>query len=220
MKISLEQRVMAANDEIAAALRRQWDERAVAVVNLVSSPGSGKTALLERTLEQLRGLCAVAVLVGDIQTENDARRLSGYGFRVKQILTSGACHLEASMIAKHFPRVDTQDLQLLLIENVGNLVCPSAYDLGEDAKVVLVSVTEGEDKPLKYPGIFRRAQAAVVTKIDLLPYLDFNLEELRRNIAEIHADLPVFLVSSRTGDGISAWVDWLLGRPAVKVQQR
>jgi len=219
-KISIEQRVLAANDDIADALRQEWNRRGLPVVNLISSPGSGKTALLERTLAQLAGRVKAAVLVGDVQTDNDARRLASYGFKVQQIVTSGACHLEAAMISHHLPKVDSQDLQLLLIENVGNLVCPTDFDLGEDAKVVLVSVTEGEDKPLKYPGIFRKAKAAVVTKIDLLDYLDFNLEQLRRNIDAIHPNLPVFLVSSRTEQGISSWIDWLLALRASKAEQR
>jgi hydrogenase nickel incorporation protein HypB len=216
MKVNLEKNVMQANNELAAELRDSWRERGVFVLNLISSPGSGKTSLLEKTLERLQGKVKAAVLVGDLQTENDAQRLAGYGFPVKQIVTSGTCHIKAQMIQKHLPYVDFEDLELLIIENVGNLVCPTSYDLGEDCKVVLVSTTEGEDKPLKYPGIFRKAELAVVTKIDLLPFLDFDLPALRRNIFSIHEGMEILEVSSRTGEGIDRWVQWILER----VQQK
>lgn len=216
MKVDVHESVLKANDDIAAELRENWGRRRMAVVNLISAPGSGKTALLERTLEHLRGKLRVAVLVGDIQTENDARRLSRFGFPVRQILTAGECHLEAHMIEKHLPFVDAPDLELLLIENVGNLVCPTDYDLGEDAKVVLVSTTEGEDKPLKYPAIFHRAEAALLTKIDLLPHLEFDVQEVRQNLQEIHPGMPVFEVSARTGAGLAPWLEWLM----VKVREK
>jgi hydrogenase nickel incorporation protein HypB len=212
MKVNLEKNVMQANNELAAELRQSWRERGVFVLNLISSPGSGKTSLLEKTLEHLQGKVKAAVLVGDLQTENDAQRLAGYGFPVKQIVTSGTCHIKAQMIQKHLPFVDSEDLELLIIENVGNLVCPTSYDLGEDCKVVLVSTTEGEDKPLKYPGIFRKAELAVVTKMDLLPFLDFDVEALRRNISSIHEGMEILEVSSRTGEGIDRWIEWILER--------
>ena len=214
--IKVQKSVMEANNERAAELRKSWHDRGLTVLNLISSPGSGKTMLLEKTLAALKGQLRIGVLVGDVQTENDAMRLSAYGFPVKQIITNGTCHLESHMIEKHLPYVDDDHLDLLIIENVGNLICPSSYDLGEDAKVALLSTTEGEDKPLKYPGIFRRAQAAVLTKIDLLPYVDFDVEKTWRNIEQIHASLPFIKVSSRTGEGLNDWLDWILRQVAGK----
>ena len=209
MKIDVKQSVMEANNELAAELRARFAERRVLTLNMISSPGSGKTALLENTLLRLRDQLNIGILVGDVQTENDARRLAVYGFPVKQIITSGTCHLEAHMIQKHLPFVEQGDLDLLIIENVGNLICPSSYDLGEDCKVVLLSTTEGEDKPLKYPGIFRRAQVAMITKIDLLPYTDFDLALAERNIRSIHNESDILTLSSRTGEGFDRWIDWL-----------
>lgn len=211
MKVDVKRNVMEANNQLAAQLRGLWRERGVFVLNLISSPGSGKTTLLEKTLERLQGRTKTAVLVGDIQTDNDAQRLAGHGASVKQIVTGGTCHLEAHMIEKHLPSVDADDLELLIIENVGNLVCPTSYDLGEDGKVVLVSVTEGEDKPLKYPGIFNKARLAVITKTDLAPHLDCDPEALRRNIAAVHEDMEVLEVSARTGEGLDRWVEWIVG---------
>ena len=215
-KVNVGKSVMEANAEQAATLRSDWQSRGLTVLNLISSPGSGKTALLEQTLEHFRGKLQMAVLVGDVQTENDANRLARHGFPVKQIITNGTCHLEAHMIEKHLPFVDTKGLDLLMIENVGNLVCPSSYDLGEDAKVVLLSTTEGEDKPLKYPAIFRRAEVAILTKTDLLPYLDFDVSAVRHNIDQIHAGIPMFRVSARTGDGLDEWLTWVETKVARK----
>ncbi len=211
-KIDVKQSVMEANNELAAKLRAHWAERRALTLNMISSPGSGKTALLEKTLLRLRDRLKIGILVGDVQTENDAKRLAVYGSPVKQIITSGTCHLEAHMIEKHLPFVEQGDLDVLIIENVGNLICPSSYDLGEDFKVVLLSTTEGEDKPLKYPGIFRRAQVAMITKIDLLPYTDFDLDLAERNIRSIHNETDILALSSRTGEGFDRWLDWLQQR--------
>jgi hydrogenase accessory protein HypB len=216
LKVEVEQKVLSANDRLAAALRERWQERGVFCLNLISSPGSGKTTLLERTLERLAGRVRAAVLVGDLQTENDARRLSQYGFPVRQIVTGGTCHLEARMIEQHLPAVDRPDLELLIIENVGNLVCPSSYDLGEDAKVVLLSTVEGDDKPLKYPGIFRRARAAVFTKVDLLGLTDFDIERAEEHARTINPEILTFRLSNRTGEGLDRWVAWLEGEIARK----
>ena len=210
MKVEVQKNVMQANNELAAILRDKWEKSGTTVLNIISSPGSGKTTLLERTLERLQGKVKAGILVGDIQTENDAMRLSKYGFPVKQIITSGTCHLEAHMIEKHLPDVDADGLDLLIIENVGNLVCPSSYDLGEDLKVVALSVTEGEDKPLKYPGIFRRAKAAVITKVDLLPFLDFDMNAVREHVHTINPDIHLVELSSKNGEGMDIWVNWLL----------
>ena len=212
MKIDVKKSVLEANNELAAQLRAHWAERSTLAVNVISSPGSGKTALLEKTLPRLRGRWNIGVLVGDVQTENDADRLAACGVPARQIITAGACHLEAHTIRKHLPFVERDGLDLLIIENVGNLICPSSYDLGEDFKVVLLSVAEGEDKPLKYPGIFRRAKAAVITKIDLLPHTDFDLDLAERNIRSMHNGMDIFALSSRTGEGLDRWIDWLQER--------
>src|SRR5262249_31990844 len=169
------------------------------VLNVVSSPGSGKTALLERTLTELRGRSRIGVQVGDLQTDNDARRLSGRGAPVVQIVTGGVCHLEASMVARALERFDLAQLDVLIIENVGNLVCTASYDLGEDRRVVLLPVTEGEDKPLKYPTIFRDADVVLVTKMDLAEAVGVNMQELHANIARAAPRAKVIEVSARTG---------------------
>jgi hydrogenase nickel incorporation protein HypB len=206
---------MEANDEIASRLRRSFAARGVFVLNLISAPGSGKTTLLEHTLAQLAPL-RVSVLVGDVETERDAERLRSCGVPVSQIVTAGTCHLEAEMVANHLPEVDQRELDLLIVENVGNLVCPTAYDLGEDAKVALVSTTEGEDKPLKYPAIFHRAQVALVTKSDLAPYLDFDREALFANIHTVHPGLDVLEVSAKTGEGLDRWLAWIRAQVEAK----
>lgn len=204
---------------MAEGLRREWQRRGVFCLNLISSPGAGKTTLLERTLERLAGRLKAAVLVGDLQTENDARRLGQYGFPVRQIITGGTCHLEARMITEHVPAVDRPDLDLLIIENVGNLVCPSSYDLGEDAKVVLLSTVEGDDKPLKYPGIFRRSRAVVFTKTDLLGLTDFDIDRAEGNARSLNPEILSFRVSNRTGAGLDRWVAWLTEAVAQKRAQ-
>lgn len=216
LKIEMQKKVLSENSLLAEELRQAWRERGVFVLNVISSPGSGKTTLLERTLERLSGRLRAAVLVGDLQTENDARRLARYGFPVKQIITAGTCHLEARMVAQHLPEVDHPHLDLLIIENVGNLVCPSSYDLGEDLKVVLLSAVEGHDKPLKYPGIFRRSGAAVITKVDLLGLTDFDIGQAEANALSINPALHLFRVSNRTGEGLEAWCTWLEARVAAK----
>jgi len=220
LKVEVEQKVLSENGRLAADLRCQWQERGVFCLNVISSPGAGKTTLLERTLERLAGRVRAAVLVGDLQTENDARRLAQYGFPVRQIITGGTCHLEARMISQHLPAVDQPDLELLVIENVGNLVCPSSYDLGEDAKVVLLSTVEGDDKPLKYPGIFRRSRAAVFTKVDLLGLTDFDIERAEAHARSINPEILPFRVSNRTGEGLDQWVGWVEAEVARKRAQR
>lgn len=210
--VPLERKVLAENHRIAGNLRSMFHERGILCLNLISSPGSGKTSLLERTLEALPKGARVAVLTGDIQTDNDARRLARFGFKVRQITTGGTCHLDAKMIERALADWNLDELDLLLIENVGNLVCPSSYDLGEDAKIVLLSVTEGEDKPLKYPSIFLRAELMIVNKIDLLPYAPFNLAEARENARHIHPRMEILEVSCLSGQGLDAWRKWLEGR--------
>jgi len=208
-RVPLEGKVLNENARIAAELRERFRQHHVLVINLISSPGSGKTTLLEKTLESFDQHERVAVLTGDLQTENDANRLKRYGFPVKQITTGGTCHLDARMIEKHIADWNLDDLDLLIIENVGNLVCPSSYDLGESAKIVLLSVTEGEDKPLKYPSIFFKSELMVLTKTDLLPYVPFDVPTAVTNARRVHQGIEVVKVSSLTGNGLREWLQWL-----------
>lgn len=208
-RVPLEKPVLNENNRIAAGLRERFREHGVLCVNLISSPGSGKTTLLERTLASLPRSERVAILTGDIQTENDAARLRRFGFPTKQITTGGTCHLDARMIEKHLADWKLDDLDVLFIENVGNLVCPSSYDLGEAAKVVLLSVTEGEDKPLKYPSIFFKSELLVLTKVDLLPYVPFNISVAEENARCVHPGMEIVRVSSMSGDGLREWLNWI-----------
>ena len=213
-RLPMERKVLSENDRIAAELRARFREHGVFCLNLISSPGSGKTSLLERTLEGLPAGARVAVLTGDIQTDNDAKRLARFGFPVKQITTGGTCHLDARMIERALADWNVAELDVLLIENVGNLVCPSSYDLGEAAKVVLLSVTEGDDKPLKYPAIFFRAELLVLNKVDLLPHVPFDLDAARENARRIHPEIEIVEVSCLTGAGLERWRQWLEERRA------
>lgn len=208
-RVPLQKPVLNENNRIAAGLRERFREHGVLCVNFISSPGSGKTTLLERTLASLPRSERVAILTGDIQTENDAARLRRFGFPTKQITTGGTCHLDARMIEKHLADWKLDDLDVLFIENVGNLVCPSSYDLGEAAKVVLLSVTEGEDKPLKYPSIFFKSELLVLTKVDLLPYVPFNISVAEENARCVHPGMEIVRVSSMSGDGLREWLNWI-----------
>ena len=209
MRETLEKKVLSENDRLAAELRQRYRDQNILCVNFISAPGSGKTALLERTLASFAPGRPVAVLTGDLQTDNDARRLAKFGFPVRQIVTGGTCHLDARMVDRHLNELGFRGPGLLLVENVGNLVCPSSYDLGEAAKIVLLSVTEGEDKPLKYPGIFHRSSLMILTKLDLLPHVDFNPELAFENARKIHPDMEYIALSSRTGEGFDKWLHWL-----------
>jgi len=208
-RVSMEGKVLNENDALAAELRAEFAQHGVFAVNLISSPGSGKTALLECTLEAFPKSRRVAVLTGDIQTDADAARLAKYGFPVRQITTAGACHLDARMVRRALEGWDLSAIDLLFIENVGNLVCPTSYDLGEAKKIVLLSVTEGEEKPLKYPGIFYKAELMVLTKIDLLPYVPFRPEVAIANARSIRPDIAVLELSSLTGAGFEGWIEWV-----------
>jgi hydrogenase nickel incorporation protein HypB len=208
-RVPLEQKVLSENERLAGGLRERFREHGVLCVNLISSPGSGKTTLLERTLEALPRDARVAVLTGDIQTENDAVRLKRFGFPVKQITTGGTCHLDARMIERHLADWKLEDLDILFIENVGNLVCPSSYDLGEAAKIVILSVTEGEDKPLKYPSIFFKSELLILSKVDLLPYVPFDIEAAEQNARRIHPGMKVLRISCTKQNGLDAWLAWL-----------
>jgi hydrogenase nickel incorporation protein HypB len=209
-KITIEKKVLSENDKLAADIRAQLKQRGIVALNFVSSPGSGKTSLLEKTLGALNNELRIGLIAGDVQTENDANRLLRAGGKmVRPIVTGGACHLDAKMISRVLPELDLNQIDLLFIENVGNLVCPSSYDLGEDMKVVLVSTTEGDDKPLKYPGMFRRSSVMVINKIDLLGSSDFDMNRVKENARSINADLKIFEVSCRTGQGLEAWYAWI-----------
>ena len=207
--VELRQNVLKHNDLVARALRQRFREAGVFVVSLVSSPGSGKTALLEKTLTLLRPDHRVAALVGDLATENDALRLRRSQAPVKQITTGTLCHLEAAMVERALEGWDLDRLDFLFIENVGNLVCPSSYDLGEDLRLVLMSVTEGEDKPLKYPTIFNTSDAAVITKVDLATAVEFDWPAASRNIQAVRPGMRAMRVSAKTGDGMNEWMEFL-----------
>lgn len=214
--VEVRRHVLKRNDEAARALRARFHEAGVYVVSLVSSPGSGKTAFLERVLASLRDHRRVAALVGDLATDNDARRLAracsggtGVAPVVKQITTGTVCHLEAEMVAAALEGWRLEELDFLFIENVGNLVCPSTFDLGEDLRLVLFSVTEGEDKPLKYPTIFNTADAAVLTKADLAAAAEFDAASARRNIQAVRPGMDIFTVSAKTGEGMGPWLSFL-----------
>jgi len=208
-RVPLERKVLSENDRIAADLRARFAEHNILCLNLISSPGSGKTSLLERTLESFDCNERVAVLTGDIQTENDAKRLARFGFPVKQITTGGTCHLDARMIERALQDWRLEDIDLLLIENVGNLVCPSSYNLGEAAKLVVLSVTEGEDKPLKYPSIFFKSEVVILNKIDLLPYVPFDIAAAEENARRVHNNVEIIRVSCQTREGLTDWFAWL-----------
>lgn len=213
--VELRKGVLKKNDQLAAELRSRFQSAGVLVVNLVSSPGSGKTSFLERTLRELRQRSVrVAALVGDLETDNDARRLAASGAPVRQINTHGLCHLEAEMIGKHLEGWHLDELDYLFIENVGNLVCPSSYDLGEAVRAVLLSVTEGEDKPLKYPTMFNSADTAVITKIDLAEACEFDRTAAWNNIQEIRPNIRIFETSAKTGVGMDTWFEFLASQHA------
>jgi hydrogenase nickel incorporation protein HypB len=208
--VEIRQGVLSKNDQLAAELRQRFTASGVLAINLVSSPGTGKTALLERTLREMAGQHRVAALVGDLATENDALRLARSGAPVRQIVTEGMCHLEAEMIQRHLQDWQPMELEFLFIENVGNLVCPSSYDLGEALRVVLLSVTEGEDKPLKYPPLFHSADVALITKIDLAEVVEFDRSATYANLRAVRPNIPVFETSAKTGAGMDAWIGWLV----------
>jgi len=208
-KVVIETDILAKNNRLAEGNRALFRSKGLFVLNLVSSPGSGKTTILERTLKDLAGTCRSAVIEGDQQTDNDAVRIAATGVPVKQINTGAGCHLDAHMVLHAAQGFTLDDLDLLLIENVGNLVCPASFDLGEHHKVVVLSVTEGEDKPLKYPQMFHAADIMLLNKVDLLPYLDFDLESCKEMARRVSPGIIIFEVSSRTGEGMDAWYAWL-----------
>ena len=208
--IDVRERVMAKNDELATGVRRRLTEAGVVTFNLVSSPGSGKTLLLERTLADLGEELGISVVTGDVQTQNDADRLARHTDRLVQaVVTNGACHLDARQVGAALDAIDLEQTRLLFIENVGNLVCPASWDLGEDAKIVLFSVTEGEDKPLKYPKMFQQARYAVLSKLDLLPHVPFSVERAVEFARRVNPELHFFFTSSLLPDGLEEWYGFL-----------
>lgn len=208
--IDVRERVMEKNDLLAADVRRRLTDAGVHCFNLVSSPGSGKTLLLERTLEELGRQIRMAVITGDVQTQNDADRLARHTDRlVHAVVTGGACHLDAKQIDASLEEIDLLQTDILFIENVGNLVCPAGWDLGEEAKIVIFSVTEGEDKPLKYPKMFAKSKYAVLTKMDLLPHLKFDVEKAIANAKQVNPDLQFFYTSAVARSGLKEWLDFL-----------
>jgi hydrogenase nickel incorporation protein HypB len=211
--IEVRERLMARNDEIATEVRATLAEAGVTALNLISSPGSGKTLLLERTLAALGEELEIAVVTGDVQTQNDAERLARHtGRLVQAVVTHGACHLDASQVRHAIDAIDLAHTQLLFLENVGNLVCPASWDLGELAKVVVFSVTEGEDKPAKYPKAFSLARYAVLNKVDLLPHLDFDVALAMQHARSVNPAIRFFQTSARTGEGMDDWYDFLRGQ--------
>ena len=207
--ITIERKILEKNDAIAAQIRADLKENIIFSFNILSSPGSGKTSIVEKTIEHLKDKIRIAVIEGDVQTDLDAQRINMLEVSVTQIVTNGGCHLEAGLVRDALKSLNLKDIQLLIIENVGNLVCPAGYDLGEDTKVVVLSTTEGDDKPLKYPAMFRNASVLIINKIDLLPYVNCSVEKIRNNALSINPQLKIFETSCTTGAGIGDWCKWI-----------
>jgi hydrogenase nickel incorporation protein HypB len=208
--------LLKANDYVAKAIRDRMQARGTLLINVTSSAGSGKTTLMQETARRLKDKLNMAVLVGDLETERDAVRIREAGIPSLQIVTNGVCHLEAQMVLQAFDHINLEDVELLFVENVGNLVCPAAFDLGEDYRVTLISVTEGDDKPKKYPRMFLTSELMLVSKADLLPYLPFSVDAVVQDAREVNPEIEVLTVSSTSGQGMDAWCEWLLERVAAK----
>ncbi|UCH83158.1 MAG: hydrogenase nickel incorporation protein HypB [Candidatus Latescibacterota bacterium] len=211
-RIALKQKVLENNDSIARRLRAVFESQKILTLNMIGSPGAGKTALLEQTLRRLPSGLRAAVLTGDIETDNDAARLARFGKPVRQITTGGACHLDAGMIERELDKLETQKVDILFVENVGNLVCPASFDLGEASKIVVLSVTEGDDKPIKYPATFAKADLLVLNKIDLLPHVPFDLARARGNAKRVRPGIDIIETSCLSGEGIDDWLRWIQTR--------
>ena len=208
--VTVERKILAKNDELAAENRKLLKNHQLFTLNLLSSPGSGKTTLLEKTMEQLTSALKMAVIEGDVQTDNDAQRIATYKIPVVQIVTNGACHLEAKLVQDALKNFDLSSLDLLFIENVGNLICPASYDLGEDKRIVMLSTTEGDDKPAKYPSMFRVSDVLIINKIDLLDYVDFDMSRAREQALAINPELDILELSCKTGEGFNTWINWIM----------
>jgi hydrogenase nickel incorporation protein HypB len=209
VKIPVVRNILEANERIADQNREIFDRNNLFVINLMSSPGAGKTSLLEKTIELLKDRLHIGVIEGDIQCSFDAERIAKKGVQAIQINTDGACHLDGNMIREAMNQLDLSALDLLIVENVGNLVCPAEFKVGEDMKVMLLYVTEGDDKPLKYPLMFQESRVLVINKIDLLPYVDCSVDNIRKAVSQLNRDMIIFEVSCKTGEGLEAWVSWL-----------
>ena len=209
MKVSVVKNILEANDRIAQENRAIFDEKNLLVFNLMSSPGAGKTSLLEKTIDALKDDLNIGVIEGDIQSSQDAERIAEKGIPAVQINTGGACHLDGNMIRDTFKEFDFDVLDLLVVENVGNLVCPAEFKVGEDFKVMILSVTEGEDKPAKYPLMFHESKVLLINKIDLLPYVDCSVEKIREEVLKINPGMTIFEISCKTGEGLDAWYNWV-----------
>lgn len=209
MKVKVITRILEANDRIAAENRKSFNKTGVYVINLMSAPGAGKTSLIERTITELHRKLRIGVIEGDIAGTGDAQRIEKLGIPVIQINTGSACHLDANMINEAIVDLPLKDLDLLIVENVGNLVCPAEFKVGEDMKVMILSITEGDDKPLKYPLMFQESSALILNKIDLLPYTNADLEKIKKDSLSLNPNLKIFEVSCTTGQGITEWTEWL-----------
>lgn len=207
--VTIERKVLEKNDEIARKNREAFEAKKIFAINMLSSPGSGKTSILERMLEYFDGKIPVAVIEGDVQTDLDAQRIAKYHVPVVQVVTNGMCHLEAKFVSDSLAAFEGKGIRLLIIENVGNLVCPSNYDLGEAHKIVVLSTTEGDDKPLKYPSMFRNASVLLINKVDLVPYVNCNLDTMTANALTVNPKLKVFRLSCTTKEGMAEWCDWV-----------
>jgi hydrogenase nickel incorporation protein HypB len=207
--ITIERKILEKNDLIAANNREFFNEKKLFVINILSSPGSGKTSLIERSLARWSKKIKFGVIEGDVQTDLDAQRLDVFKIPVVQIVTNGACHLDANLVRDAYSNLEKEEIELLIIENVGNLVCPAGFDLGEHIKVVVTSITEGDDKPLKYPSVFRNSSVLIINKIDLLPYVNSSLAKLKKNALAVNPSLKIFETSCVTDDGIDKWCKWL-----------
>jgi len=209
LKITVVKNILEANDRIAEENRRLFEENGLLVINLMSSPGAGKTSLLERTIDALSDRIRIGVIEGDIQSTTDAERISKKGVMAVQINTEGACHLDGNMIRDALPAFTLSDLDLLIVENVGNLVCPAEFKMGEDHKVMILSVTEGDDKPQKYPLMFRESSILLINKIDLLPYIECDVDKIKEVSLSLNPGLKIFEISCKTGEGLDSWIQWL-----------
>jgi hydrogenase nickel incorporation protein HypB len=207
--LTVERQILKKNDEIAAENRGIFNKNGIFTINMLSSPGSGKTSLLEQTLTRINSTVNIGVIEGDVQTDKDAQRIAKFNVPVVQIITNGGCHLEAKLVQDALSKFNLNLLNILIIENVGNLVCPANYDLGESKKVVLLSTTEGDDKPLKYPAMFRVSDMMIINKTDLLDYVDFNIDSVKNNALQINPDLDIIQTSCKTGEGLEQWMEWL-----------
>jgi hydrogenase nickel incorporation protein HypB len=209
MKINVMTDILEANDRLAAASSETFKKNRNLVLNLMSSPGAGKTSLLEKTGELLKGKLRLGVIAGDIETARDAERLEKHRIPAVQLTTGSACHLDANMVASALPHIDLKKIDILIVENVGNLVCPAEFKIGEDYKIMILSVTEGDEKPLKYPLMFRESSLLLINKVDLLKYTNFNLKEAKANARRVHPDLEIIDISCVTGEGLEDWIAWL-----------